>query len=266
MSRILALVRVSWLTFVSYRMNLLFTLAGLAALFVPIYFVAPAIQSVAGPSIADEGGQYFGFVILGIAVMQVVNVSMRELPNAISGGISSGTLESLFATPTPLPVLLIGMVGHGMLWGVARCALLVAGFALTGGSLVVQAIPFAASMLLLLVLAHSSIGLLAAAMILLFRAAGPLVAGATIASSLLGGVYYSTGSIPESVRPLAGLVPLAHGLRAIRRTLLEGTPVSAVWGDVAALVALTVVLLAASLSLFAWSLRRARRAGSLSQY
>ena len=44
--------------------------------------------------------------------------------------------------------------------------------------------------------------------------------------SLLGGVYYSTSVIPEVVRPLASVVPLTYGLRALRRTLLSGEPLS----------------------------------------
>jgi ABC-2 type transport system permease protein len=221
---------------------------------------------VAARSIADEGGQYLGFVVVGMAVMQLASASMREPSAAISGGIASGTLEALLATPTSLPTLLIGMVGHGVLWGIAKCLLLIGALVAVGGAVALGALPFALLVLGLVILAHLSVGVVAGAMVLAFRTAGPLVAGATILSALLGGVYYSTTVVPEAVRPLASILPLTHGLRAIRRTLLEGLPPSAVAADVAALAGLTLVLLAGSLILFAWSLRYAQRAGSLAQY
>src|SRR5690606_15686578 len=120
--------------------------------------------------------------------------------------------------------------------------------------------------LVLLVLAHFPIGIIAASMILIFRTAGPFVAGVMAASSLLGGVYYSTSVIPDVVQPLAAFVPLTYGLRAFRRTLLSGEPLSVVAGDVTVLAGFTIVLLVVSLLLFGWSLRYAQRAGSLAQY
>ncbi len=266
MRSIVALIRVQWLTHTSYRMNVLFSFLGLVATFVPIYLISGALQPVVAASIADEGGAYFGFLIAGMAVMQVVDVSVRGLPNSLSSAIGSGTLEALFATPTPLPYLLTGMVGYMLIWSVIKSVLLVVAFALVGGGVAVQGIPLALLILALLVLAHAPIGMVAASMILVFRTAGPLVPGALATVALLGGVYYSTSVIPEVVRPLSALVPLTYGLRAFRRALLSGEPLSAVMGDIAILVVFTVVLLAGALALFRWSLGYAQRAGSLAQY
>jgi ABC-2 type transport system permease protein len=266
MRGILALIRVSWLTHTSYRMNVVFSVLGLVALFIPVYLVSGALQPVVANSIQNEGGVYFGFLIAGLAVTQVANVAARGLPNSVSGGISSGTLEALFATPTPLPQLLVGMMGYDLLWAVVRATLLVVGFLIVGGSLAFAGLPLAAVILVLLVVAYSSVGIVAASMILVFRTSGPFVPGVLSAFSLLGGVYYSTSVIPSVVRPLAAFVPLTYGLRAFRKTLLSGDPFSAVARDISMLAVLAFVLLGASLLIFVWSLRYARRAGSLAQY
>lgn len=266
MRSILALVRVQWLTHASYRMNVVFSMLGLVATFVPIYLVAGALQPVVADSIADEGGAYFGFLIARMAVMQVIDVTVRGLPTSLSSAIGSGTLEALFATPTPLPHLLAGLVGYMLIWSAIKAGLLLVAFALVGGGLAVQGIPMACVILALLILAHVPIGLVAGSMILVFRTAGPIVPGALATIALLGGVYYSTSVIPEVLRPLSAFVPLTYGLRAFRRTLLSGAPFSAVAGDVAILLAFTVILLAGSLLLFRWSLGFAQKAGSLAQY
>jgi ABC-2 type transport system permease protein len=266
MRPILAIIRVHWLTFTSYRLNVLFSLGGLVALFIPVYLVGRSLQPVVAASIADEGEIYFGFLITGLAVMQIVGTSVRALPDSISNGISSGTLEALFATPVALPKLLGGMMGHGLLWSSFRSLLLIAGISVVGGTLAVSGLLPAAAILVLLVLAHLPIGIYMAAGILVFRTTGPLVPVLLGAFSLLGGVYYSTSVIPDAVRPLAAFVPLTYGLRAFRRTLLSGEPLGAVAGDLLILTAFAILLLGSSLAVFAWSLRFARRTGTLAQY
>lgn len=266
MRSIVALMRVQWLTFVSYRLNVLFSLAGLVALLIPVYLVSRSLQPLVAASIAEEGAVYFGFLVTGIAVMQVVGVSMRSLPAALSSGISTGTLEALFATPTPLPQLLAGMMGHGLLWSMLRSSLLILGLLLFGGSIVPAGIPAALVAFGLLLLAHIPLGILLGAGVLVFRTTGPLGPALLGAFSLLGGVYYSTSVIPDSLRPLASIVPLTYGLRAFRRSLLAGESWPAIASDIAILAGFALALMALSLYVFAISLRHARRAGTLAQY
>lgn len=266
MRSVLALIRVSWLSFSSYRLNVVFSIGGLVALFIPVYLIARSLQPIVADSIADEGGVYFGFIIAGLAVMQLVGASVRGLPDAVSGGISSGTLEALLATPTPIRHILAGMVGYGLLWSTFRAILLLGGIALVGGTLAVGGLALAALILLIVVLAHLPFGILLASGILVFRTTGPLESLLLGGFSLLGGVYYSTTVIPEVVRPLASIVPLTYGLRAFRQALLSGEPLSAVLADVAILVGFAVVMLAVSLAVFRSSLRYARRMGTLAQY
>jgi ABC-2 type transport system permease protein len=266
MRTILSLIRIQWLTHVSYRMNVLLSLLGLVALFVPIWLVADALQPVVAESIADEGEVYFGFLLVGIIVHQMVTITMSALPNAISRGIMSGTLESLLSTPARLGRLLVGLLGYETLWGGLRGGLLLLAYAGVGGMMVPSGIPVAFLALVLMMLAHLPVGLVAAAMIMVFRTAGPLVQGAVAAVGLLGGVFYSTSVIPEVVQPLAAVIPLTYGLRVFRRSLLSGEPLPTLVPDLLILTAFTVVLLAAGIALFRASLIHARRAGTLAQY
>lgn len=266
MKSIVALIRVHWLTFTSYRMNVVFSLGGLIALLVPVYFVSGSLQPVVGESIANEGSSYFGFLVVGLAAMQLIGISVRGLPNAIAGGISSGTLESLFSTPTSLQHLLAGLTGYGILWAVIRSTLLIAGIAVFGGTLFLSGVPLGFLIVVLLILAHLPFGILLAALTLVFRTTGPVTPALLAVFTLLGGVYYSTTVIPDIVKPLAALVPTTYGLRALRRVLLSGDPLNAVAGDVAILAVIGGVLLAISLAAFSWSLNYARRTGTLAQY
>lgn len=266
MRSFVALTRIHWLTHSSYRLNVVLSLVGLAFIFLPVYLVSGALQPVVAESIADEGETYFGFLITGMAVFFVVTASVQALPGTVASGITTGTLEALLATPTRLHSLMAGLVGYSMLWAGFKCGLLLLGFCLAGGQVSPGGILWAGCILALLVLAHLPFGIVAAAMILVFRTSGPLVPGLLAAFSLLGGVYYSTTVIPDVVRPLAAAVPLTYGLRAFRRSLLAGDSPGVLLPDMLVLGGFAAVLMFLAAWALRCSLRHARRSGSLAQY
>jgi len=261
-----ALVRAQWLTHTSYRVGVILSFLALLATIVPVYFVADALQPVVGDSIRSEGEQYFGFLVIGLASLYLVGAALTSLPDAVGGGIHSGTLEALFCTPAPVSSILCGLVGYPLLWAGIRAGILVVMLAVLGGTVVWVGLPLALLAAFVTVLAYFGVGLMAAALVLAFRTAGPLVQGVIAASSLLGGVYYSTTVIPEPFDVLALFVPLTYGLRLVRRTLLEGAPVASLAGDGLALGALTAGLFALGALAFWAALRHSRRSGSLGQY
>ena len=266
MRSIIALLRAAWLTSTSYRLATILSLGGLLASVVPIYFVANAVQDVAEASIALEGGRYFNFIVFGTAAMYVVGAALAAVPSALAGSIGSGTFESLMVTRTSLPVILMGMASHPLLQSLFRAGVLIVGAMVLGLSLRWTMVPAALGIVFVMLLAYVAIGLVAAALILVFRTAGPLITIVTSGSALLGGAYYSTGVIPGWLQSLSGLVPLTYGLRAVRRLVLGDATLVDVSGDVAILALLAVTGLAIGILAFMAALRHARRAGTLSQY
>lgn len=266
MRAILALLRAAWVSATSYRVATAMSFVSLLASVVPVFFVARAVEPMARASIQLEGSDYFGFVVIGIAMTYVVFAASAALPGALAGSIGSGTFEALLVTRTSLPVLLIGISAYPVLQSLVNAGVVVLGAIALGVRLDPLMLPFAALIVLLLIAAHAAVGLVASALVLVFRTSGPLVTGVVAGSSLLGGVYYSTTAIPGWLQSLSGLFPLTYGLRAIRRLLLAGAPLDAVAGDVAILALIAGVGLAIGTVAFAAALDHARRAGTLAQY
>ena len=261
-----ALFRASLLSAVSYRLQLLFSLVSLLATIVPMYFVSGALQPTMAGSIAAEGGHYFGFLVVGTAALLVAQAATTAFPGAIGGGVASGTLEAMLVTPAPLPAILSGLVSYGMLWSLARVAVLLASGALLGVAYDLAAVPGALLVLALLVAAYAGFGLVLAAMTLAFRTTGPLPAIILAGTTLLGGVYYPTHVIPSWIQELSTVVPMTYGLRAARRMVLDGAAFDAVLPDVVALAGFALLSLAVGAAAFDIALRHARRAGSLGRY
>lgn len=262
----LALVRASWLTQASYRVGVVLSFLALVATVVPVYFVADALQPVVASSIRDEGERYFGFLVVGLASLYLVGASVSALPQSISSGIHSGTLEALFSTRASVTSVMAGLAGFPLLWAGLRAGLLFACILPAGIEVHWARLPTAAVAVLLTVAAYIGVGLFAAALILVFRTAGPLIQGVLAASSLLGGVYYSTSVIPEPFGAFAHVVPLTYGLRIVRQGLFEGAPLAAAGPDGVKLAILAGVMLLGGVWCFRLALLHSKRAGSLGQY
>lgn len=266
MLELLALLRAGWIGAISYRVNLLFSIFGLLLMLVPVYFVGHALQPMAGQSIAAEGGEYFGFLVIGLAALAVVTTALNGLPATIGGAIASGTLEAMLATPVRLPSLLVGLVSYEMSWSLIRATvMLTLGMAL-GSAISLGGVPVALLGLVLTLVAYFGLSLGLAAMILVFRTTGPLGSGLVAASALLGGAYYSTSVIPSWIQQLSVVIPLTYGLRIIRRALLGHADLAAVGSDLWPLIGLALGLLVLGALAFNAGLRHARREGTLGQY
>jgi len=124
----------------------------------------------------------------------------------------------------------------------------------------------AGAMLFLTLVAFSAVGLVAAAGMVLAKRVGALLGFAGSAFALLGGVLYPISVLPRPLEVLAQLLPMVHGLDAVRLALVENPDLGAIGRDALILVAFTVVLMPVALLTFQLAIRRARRTGSLSHY
>jgi ABC-2 type transport system permease protein len=165
-----------------------------------------------------------------------------------------------------MPALLVGMVGQNFTWITVRGVVMLVSAWLLGANLLWSHAPVALLVLFLIVLSHAPIGVIAAALVLSVRTTGPLPAGAVWVSSLLGGVYYPTTVVPSWLSTVSAFVPMTYGLRALRQTLIEGAPASAIFGDVVRMIGLGAALAVVAVLLFGWALGYAKRAGTLAQY
>jgi ABC-2 type transport system permease protein len=217
-------------------------------------------------AIVGEGAQYFGFLLVGTATMSLVTAAVITLPNAVSGGISSGFFEMLLMSPAPRMSILVGLSAYSILWTLLRAVLTLGAGWVFGLRLAWTGVPAALVILTVIVVTHWAIGLVGTALILSFRTMGALPQAVLVVSALFGGAYYPTTKIPSWLHSLASVTPLAYGLRALRRVLLDGAAFGSVMSDFSILLAMCIALLGVAIVAFRTSLSYARRQGSLNLY
>jgi ABC-2 type transport system permease protein len=266
MRECLALVRSTWLTECSYRLNMALSLVSLAFIVVPLYFVSNALQPLMASTISSQSKEYFAFTLFGALAFALISASVSALPSALGGAIGRGTLEAFLATPTSPAVLFTGMSAYTVLWALVRGAVLLATGVALGVHVAWANTLTSALVLALLLLAYAGVGLIGSGMLLCFRTTGPLLNGVLTVSAFLGGVYYPTHVIPSWLQQLSKVLPLTYGLRALRQSALRGESFGAVSNDVAILALQTAVLLCVGGVAMAAALRHARRTGTLSHY
>jgi ABC-2 type transport system permease protein len=267
MRKIGALVRASWLEMLSYRVKMLFSLAALMGAVVPFFYIAGALQPMVAQSIAQEGGEYFAFLVVGMTTFAFLRTSIGALPAEIGTAISTGTFEALLGTPTRLVTLLAGLVSFSFVWTAIRVTTLLVFAWVLGAQVFWSRALLGGGILALVILAHLPFGLISASLILAFRTAGPLEGAVIWVSMILGGVYYPTTAIPSWLGDISAFVPLTYGLRALRQALLEPQlDYGALRSELLPLCGVAVVLLAVSVVVFSGALRYARRNGTLAQY
>jgi ABC-2 type transport system permease protein len=263
---VLAFLRASALTAASYRLNALLSYAGILLGVIPLYFVASALQPVMQDAIRHEGGQYFGFLLMGTSTFYLIPTAVNALPTAVTGAVANGTLETVLVSPAPLGTVLAGMVSYETVTQLLRIAVLFVAGALLGAPIHWAHLPQALFVLALIAASYVPFALFTAALVVAFRTTARLPLAVLTVTSLLGGVYYPTHVIPSWLERLSEFVPLTYGLRALRRVVLGGVTLAGVAQDLAVVVATTAGLGVAAAFAFHLALRHARRAGTLGVY
>jgi ABC-2 type transport system permease protein len=266
-------MRVVWAAFVrdrqtalSYRAGFLLSIVASIVNVLGVFFLSRAFGSAASGWIAEYGGNYLSFAIVGIAFTNFMALGLGGIGTRVREGQMMGTLELMLLSPNRLGVLLLS----SSLWShvVALGSLLL--YLLAGSVLGVQLgqanVPMAVIALALSIVSFNALGLLAASFVIVLKQGNPVTWVIGTASVLLSGVFYPTSVLPDWLRGVGQLLPLTQALELMRRSILNGEGLTTLWGPFLALLLLTAVLLPAGLYACHLAVRVAQTDGSLSQY
>jgi len=231
------------------------------------FFVARVFGGAATPYLDAYGGDYFSFVLVGIAFSGYLGVAMGSFSGSIRQGQMMGTLEAMLVTPIRLSTILIS----SSLWNFAFTSLRIIVYLLIGVVFfrvdLSRANWFAALLIqVLTILTFGSLGIISASFIMAFKQGNPLNMVLGTASSLLGGVYYPVTVLPFWLQPFSHLLPITYSLRAMRLAVLQGYSLRALAPDILALALFSAVLLPLGMVAFRLAVRKAKMDGSLTQF
>ena len=251
----------------SYRFNFLASFAGIFISSATMFFISRLITKGEHPSLTPYGGDYFAFVIIGIAFSGILEIFHQGLPDVIRNAQVTGTLESLLVTQTGVVTILVGSSLYTFLVSFIRTVFhLILAIAVFGMILGTVNWPGAVLVFFLTAVCFLSIGILSASFILVYKLGNPFHWVFGSVSGLLGGVFFPIAILPDWLRWISHILPVTHSLQGLRLSLLSSVPFSQIWPSVLALIGFSVVLLPLSLIAFRISLKKAKKDGSLTHY
>ena len=262
-----AFLRRDFITEISYRFSFLSQIAGIFFSVIMFYFIADLFGASASPYLSAYGGEYFPFVLIGIAFYRYLNVALSTFSNTIREGQVTGILEAMLVTPTKPAAILI----YSSLWKYMHATFEVLVYFFFGvvffGFRIGQANFLSLIVVLALtLLAFSSFGILSAAFVLVFKRGDPIFFLFGTVSALLGGVYYPITVLPGALQLGSTLLPLTYSLRAMRLAILQGTPLTGLVPELSVLALFSIIGIPLSLICFHRAIRRAKELGTLAQF
>jgi ABC-2 type transport system permease protein len=251
----------------SYRLSFVLQLGGILFNVAIFYFMAKLFGSAVAPQLAVYGGDYFSFVLIGLAFTGFLGLSLSSFAQSIREGQMMGTLEIMLLSPTRLSAILVSSSLWGYLFTTLRVIVyLLFGVFVFGASLGKANIPAAILVMLLSITSFSGIGIISAAFVLIVKKGDPVAWVLSGASSLLAGVYYPVSVLPVWLEPISRAIPLTYGLDAMRLAMLQGYSIYELRNDIFVLLGFTIVLTPLAFFIFKKALQRAKKEGSLIQY
>jgi len=251
----------------SYRLNFLMQFGGIFLSVAMFYFLSQLFGNALAPQLDKYGGDYFSFVLIGIAFSSYMSLSLSNFAESIREGQMMGTLEIMLLSPTRLSNILLSSSLWPYLMTTLRVLIYLFFGALIFGFNLNQANFLTALVVLVLsITSFSGIGILSAAFVLVFKKGDPVAWVMSGISSLLAGVYYPISVLPDWLEVFSHFLPLTYALDAMRLAMLKGSSLFDVRFDILVLLGFTVVLTPLAFLLFRKTLKRAKMEGSLIQY
>ena len=260
--KLLAIVRRDVLVAIRYRAGFVTSVIGVLTQLAAFFFLSRAI----GPDFRPGGVEYFPFLLVGTGLYTFFVLSTQAFVSTVQEAQNTGTIEVLMTTSTaPAELIVLSSVSTFAAKLANLAIYLLAGVALFRA-------PIHANVISCLIVMASSmaiamaLGIAAASVQLTFQKGSAFVWLLGSVVWFLSGAMFPVESLPQWLIVLARWIPLTHAIEGMRFALLQGYSVSDMKPTLVALLAFSVVLLPLALAGLSFSLRRARRNGTLSFY
>jgi ABC-2 type transport system permease protein len=260
---LLAFLRRDWMRRASYRLLVVWQLAGMVGFLTVLYVSGGALAAAARSH--GLGDDYIAFILAGLAFTDLFLTSMQTFSGTVREAQLQGTLEPMLLAPLRVPELVAGSILFPFAQSLFRTiiAISVAFFAF---GLFHHANPVSALLVLIPgIIVFASIGVLSASFVLAFKQGDPVIGMFAFVSSIVGGSVFPPSLLPNWVRSAGVVLPLTNALAGMRLALAGASPLG-VLPQVGALWLTTLVLLPIAGLAFNAALRHAKREGSLVQY
>jgi ABC-2 type transport system permease protein len=256
------IIRRDAILFVSYRSQLLAQFVGPLFSITLFYYISHIITA----RTIDSPGGYFGFVIVGLVIVQILTISLGVMPVTVRQELVSGTIER-FLVSAHGPIN--GIVGtmlfpliNAIFSGVLMLTLSALIFGLPLATTAVIAIPVA----LLGTLAFMPFAFFLVALVMAFKQAASATQFVVSGVAIVGGLYFPTTVLPGWIRWMSDIQPFTPATDLLRHLLVGTQLVHPAIVELLKLLGFVAVLVPAGFMVLRASIRYGQRTGTVAEY
>lgn len=232
------------------------------------YFTARFLNAGASASVAQYGGNYLAYVVVGVLLNQVCLAALNGPFTTISEAFWDKRLETYRLSIHGIWANLLGRlawdVGFSvLLQGAALVVLLLAGGLGLHAGINLPLVIVAGG---LLVAANVGLGIAGASLFFLLEVKSgqdPITWAYRYLVMLVSGLYVPLVILPGWLRGIGNVLPQTYGFAAVRALVLTGADARLVAGNLVGLFIASALALTAGLGMLTWALRRAERRGGI---
>jgi ABC-type polysaccharide/polyol phosphate export permease len=258
----IGLCRRDWLTFASYRTQLISMVLGLFTTLTIYHFISKLVRVTAFPTPQD----YFAFLVVGMVIFQVLQSTMG-VAGALRGELVAGTFERLLLSPFGAVRAVISMMVFPFVMSLVSSIILLALAATIFGVPLTWSTAWLALPLTVLGTGiFTSFGMLFAATTLVFkRAAGGLGFVVTLIT-LTSGVYFPIALLPGWMQWFSEIQPFTAAVDLLRNVLVGRPLDEPAWLEISKMAGFLVVMVPLGVIALQASLRFAQKRGTIVEY
>jgi len=227
-----------------------------------IVFIGKGVEATGGDVDVER---LTTILLIGAVVWSYLGIVFEILIETIAWERWEGTIEYTFMAPLKRSMHLIGMGVFAILYGLVRATIVFVAIAALFGLHMPDA-NFVSAFVLLAVASVSfvGIGMMTAVLPLISPEKGTQFGYVGQGLMLVvSGVYYPVSVLPTFMQWLAKISPATYALRGMRRAILEGAGVGAVWGELWPLTLIGVIAVPLGMWVFQRGEVHAKKHGKL---
>lgn len=212
--------------------------------------------SITTSGTVSNSSNYFEFVAPGIIAMTVMMSLMTGLPHAISYEKDMGTLDGMLVAPINRLSIILGKVMAQTIRGLVQAFIIFVLAILLFGVVIYGNILLVVALVILSVFSFVGLGILITSFTDKEETATMVMMTLMFPMMFLSGVFFPIGMMPWYMQDIAHILPLTYAATALRKVIVLGAGLSAVWVEVAVLVGVGIVFLAIAVPMFKKAMTR----------
>jgi ABC-2 type transport system permease protein len=219
------------------------------------------------PVIGGEQVTYVEFVVTGIAVTTLLQISLGRVVAATREEQLMGTLEALLMTPTSQWTIQVGLVVYDLVYVPIRTlGIVLIAVLLFDASIHASGLGPAIAILLVFMLFAWGVGMLGAALVLTFRRGVNVLTFATSIVMIGSNAYVPVDVLPSWAAWIAVINPVTFAIDGVRGALLGGGGWQDAVDTIVILLPIALISLIVGVVSIKLALARERRRGTLGLY